>query len=76
MYGLNHVQFKGFVCDNLKTFSDVIVLLLSHRNLVAQYSRQIFILLFQRLQSSKTTKYIKSNITHFYSIKDIVLMHD
>ena len=31
-----------------------------YRGLVSQYTRQIYILLFQRLQSSKTTKYIKS----------------
>ncbi|KAK7100974.1 hypothetical protein V1264_023831 [Littorina saxatilis] len=33
--------------------------------LVQQYSKQIFILLFQRLQSSKTTKYIKSLLIFF-----------
>lgn len=41
------------------------------QSLVSQYTRQIFILLFQRLQSSKTTKYIKSLLIFFslYAIK-------
>lgn len=32
----------------------------SCREAITQYRKQIFILLFQRLQSSKTTKFIKS----------------
>ncbi|XP_076462956.1 exportin-2-like [Babylonia areolata] len=41
------------------------------QSLVSQYTRQIYILLFQRLQSSKTTKYVKSLLIFFclYAIK-------
>ncbi|XP_041358734.1 exportin-2-like [Gigantopelta aegis] len=40
-------------------------------NLVNQYIKQVFILVFQRLSSSKTTKYIKSLLVFFslYAIK-------
>ncbi|PVD23451.1 hypothetical protein C0Q70_16723 [Pomacea canaliculata] len=41
------------------------------QSLVTEYTRQVFILLFQRLQSSKTTKYVKSLLIFFslYAIK-------
>lgn len=41
------------------------------QSFVSQYTKQIFILLFQRLQSSKTTKYVKSLLIFFclYAIK-------
>ncbi|XP_035826529.1 exportin-2 isoform X2 [Aplysia californica] len=41
------------------------------RNIVSQYLKQIFVLLFQRLSNSKTTKYIKSLLVFFslYAIK-------
>lgn len=41
------------------------------QEVVNQYTKQIFLLLFQRLQSSKTTKYIKSLLVFFslYAIK-------
>lgn len=40
------------------------------RSLVTEYTRQVFILLFQRLQSSKTTKYVKSK---YWNNKNLVL---
>lgn len=37
------------------------------RESINQYRKQIFILLFQRLQSSKTTKFIKSKLKEHHS---------
>lgn len=44
------------------------------RESITQYRKQIFILLFQRLQSSKTTKFIKSLYNHLTT--NLLLLYD
>lgn len=66
---MNAAFIAHLIEDLFRTSENVgFILLLFSSILVSQltkYRKQIFILLFQRLQNSKTTKFIKSGVKSF-----------